>query len=295
MEIHQLRCFVAVAEELHFGRAAQRLHLTPSPVSRIIKDLEAELGVALFLRHYHRVELTDSGRALEPEVRRILEAVDRLKIVASRSDGAAHSRVMRLGAAHLAPPSDVDDFVDVVRRISELPFDIEFGTSAELLAKLKQHELDIVLVHLPVHGSNFTSRVTSTHAFQLVMRSDDALAERPSARLSDLSERVFTVPPLALQPAAMSRLHHLVQAAGITSLVEMPDSDPFKLAAHIRSTSGITLTVDPGLGGPAQIFADPAYAVIDLVDDIGLSVGAVCNTSTLESDHVVARITEQFG
>ena len=74
MDIAQLRCFLAVAEELHFGRAAERLHLTPSPVSRAVKELERELGAQLFVRRYHDVQLTSTGNELLSRVREIVES-----------------------------------------------------------------------------------------------------------------------------------------------------------------------------------------------------------------------------
>src|SRR5215213_4623171 len=109
MDLQQLRCFLAVAEELHFGRAAQRLHLTPSPVSRAVKDLERELGVELFVRRYHQVDLTPTGEQLVDRVRAIIDGVDSLKSAAAVAAGSSQRNV-RIGGTYLAPPAVMDRF-----------------------------------------------------------------------------------------------------------------------------------------------------------------------------------------
>src|ERR1700745_95395 len=85
IELRQLRYFVAVAEELHFGRAAERLHMSQSPLSRAIRELEREVGVVLFVRTTRQVELTAAGSLLLERTRRALAEIDGAVAAGQRS------------------------------------------------------------------------------------------------------------------------------------------------------------------------------------------------------------------
>ena len=96
VELRQLRYFVAVAEELHFGRAAERLHMSQSPLSRAIRELERDIGVVLFVRTTRRVELTEAGSLLLERSRRALAEIDGAIADAQRSAGT-DERVLAIG------------------------------------------------------------------------------------------------------------------------------------------------------------------------------------------------------
>src|ERR1700741_5205634 len=108
IDFTRLKYFLAVAEELHFKRAADRLHITPPPLSKQIKMLERELGGALFERDYHQVRLTPLGEALVEPARRILDQVAALQATAN----SITQRVspLRVGATAYAPSDFLDAF-----------------------------------------------------------------------------------------------------------------------------------------------------------------------------------------
>ena len=80
MELRHLRCFIAVAEELHFARAAERLHIEQSPLSRAIKELEEDLGVRLFERTTRSTRLTWAGQVFLEDVRRVFKNMARFRL-----------------------------------------------------------------------------------------------------------------------------------------------------------------------------------------------------------------------
>src|SRR5882724_6254870 len=98
-DLRQLRYFVAVAEELHFGRAAERVGIAQPPLSQQIKLLERELGAALFFRNRRRVELTDAGRALLMEARKLLRQADSAVLAVHQ---ASLGHVGQLSIGHVA-------------------------------------------------------------------------------------------------------------------------------------------------------------------------------------------------
>lgn len=98
MNLRHLRCFIAVAEELHFGRAARRLHVEQSPLSRTIRQLEADLGVTLLERTSRGVRLTPAGQVFLEEARRVLLAFEQAQTKA-RAVAAGHRGTLRIALA----------------------------------------------------------------------------------------------------------------------------------------------------------------------------------------------------
>ncbi len=96
MDLHELRCFVAVAEELHFGRAAKRLDMQPAGLGRYIRLLEEDLGVRLVVRTTRNVILTEDGRALLDEAKSLLTQTD-LLAAQFRERGRSRPASLRIG------------------------------------------------------------------------------------------------------------------------------------------------------------------------------------------------------
>jgi DNA-binding transcriptional LysR family regulator len=140
IELRQLRYFVAVAEELHFGRAAERLHMSQSPLSRSIRDLERELGVVLFVRTTRRVELTQAGERLLERSRRALAEIDGAIADAQRS-GQPEAGALAIGSGPFsgAVTARLAQALEMER--PELSVRVEEEVTPESLRRVGVHEL----------------------------------------------------------------------------------------------------------------------------------------------------------
>ena len=140
-----MRYFVAVAEELHFGRAATRLHMSQSPLSRAIRELERELGVTLFVRTTRRVELTEAGSVLLERSRRALAEIDGA-IAAVQRSAQADPAELNIGYGPFSQ-TVVSRVADVVSaQMPELTVRVDQDVTPELLRRVAAHELSAAVV-----------------------------------------------------------------------------------------------------------------------------------------------------
>jgi len=145
IELRQLRYFVAVAEELHFGRAAERLHMSQSPLSRAIRELERDLGVVLFVRTTRRVELTPAGVLLLARSRRALAEVE-AAVVDVRLLGRSGDDVLRVGYGPFSSTAATRIVEAVGLRRPELSLRLVQEVTPDSLRRVGAHELGAAVV-----------------------------------------------------------------------------------------------------------------------------------------------------
>ena len=193
VELRHLRYFVAVGEELHFRRAAERLHVSQPPLSQQIRALEAELGVTLFERNRRRVELTEPGRALLGEARGVLAAVDRaveLTQRVARGEAGALAVGFVGSAMYGALPDVLREFraqrPGVELRLRELP------TGAALDALL-EGRIDVGVVRPAQVGPGHRPRHVRARRWSSRCRRRHPLARRRRLALADLAGEAFVL------------------------------------------------------------------------------------------------------
>src|ERR1700712_4287136 len=192
MEMRHLRCLVAVAEELHFGRAARRLHLSQPPVSLAIKELEAELGVVLFERSSRRIVLTRAGAEALHDARAVLARTELLK---RRAHDAAQGRTgaLSIGFISLAAYSFLPDALR--RFLADYPkvkVALHESTTDQMLAELEIGALDLGLIFAsPGMSPTLAYRPPQREALIVALPDNHPQAKAAQVSLEKLSHERF--------------------------------------------------------------------------------------------------------
>ncbi|MDJ1134199.1 LysR family transcriptional regulator [Streptomyces iconiensis] len=198
VELRTLRYFVAVAEELHFGRAATRLHMSQPPLSRAIRQLEAEVGALLFARSPVGVTLTAVGAVLLDEARALLDQADRVLVRVTAAAGVATITVGILGDS--TDPGAARLAAAYRRRHPGIDIRIRDTDLTDPTCGLRAGLVDVALTRAPFDETALTVRELRADPVGVVLRADDPLARRDRLRLADLSDRHWFQFPQGTDP-----------------------------------------------------------------------------------------------
>ncbi|MDN6177491.1 MAG: LysR family transcriptional regulator [Micrococcaceae bacterium] len=208
MEIRQLRYFVAVAEEMHFNRAAARLLIAQPALSQQIQRLERELKTRLFTRTTRSVELTETGKVLLVAARKvILESEQALRSIEQAVEG--RTGLLRVGFVGSAALNLIPRIVPPLRiQYPGLELELHELTTEQQLGALESGTLDVGIVRDGESLPGITARELTREPLIVALPDDHPLARRPSLALADLSEAGFVVFPRD----QVSRLYDVISA-----------------------------------------------------------------------------------
>ncbi|MDZ4877157.1 MAG: Hca operon transcriptional activator HcaR [Chroococcidiopsis cubana SAG 39.79] len=191
MELRQLQYFLAVAEELNFGRAAARLGIAQPPLSRQIRQLEQELGVELFRRTKRRVELTEAGIAFVEEVRQILAQVEQGVLVAQRASRGEIGRLV-VGFEGSSTYDVIPMSLKVYReRFPEVDLAVYAMTTEEQIQALLEGRIGIGFVVSPINDKRLAIETILRESLILAIPENHPLATRTSVRARELESEPF--------------------------------------------------------------------------------------------------------
>lgn len=193
--ITALRAFVAVAEQLHFTRAAQSLHMTTPALSQQVQRLESSLGFSLFVRSSRRVELTAAGQELVPLAREAIDAHDRIRQWSTRRQDV----VVRVGFVHVGAPDPLTEvFAAVPQCLEGTRLELRHVPREDIPAALRQGDLDVVFSWGPHWFDGVTTR-TLAMARRAVLLNTETVPHlsdpaRRKTSMALLTRETFLVP-----------------------------------------------------------------------------------------------------
>lgn len=201
-----LRYFVVVAEELHFGRAAELLGIAQPPLSQSIQRLERELGVELFDRSRRQIELTPAGRLLLDEADGLLAAEKRMRSL-MRMVREGKLGTLRAGVPPETPAVMLQALLSrLTDQVPGLDVDLQELTSGEQVRMLAAGQLDVGVVHHPVDGEDLRFGPAVRVRLGVVLPRVSPLARPPELALTDLAGHDLVLPPRATAPGWYDQL-----------------------------------------------------------------------------------------
>jgi DNA-binding transcriptional LysR family regulator len=246
VELRQLRYFVAVAEERHFGRAAKRLRLSQPPLSAQIKGLEEELGVKLFQRSTRQVALTDAGRTFLERAEGILEAIEEAKEAAKGADEGVRGR-LEVGFISSATLGLLPPAIRLFReRFGGVEIELRELTSAQQIDALYAGEIRVGLVRLPLRAPGLRFEPLQEESFVVALPSGHPLEALESVPLEAMVDQPLIFFTRQLMPSLHAQIVELFQRVGAFPNV-------VQHAVHLQTIVGLVAS-DVGLA----ILPEPA-------------------------------------
>jgi len=272
MEFRHLQSFIAVAEELSFTRAALRLHIAQSPLSRRIRQLEEELGLRLFVRDRRTVTLTDAGRLLLDQAR-ILTAQSLHFFDTARRASKGEAGIIRIGIA-LGTGEKINlALVEHARRFPAVEIQCKDIVSTRQNEALREFQIDVGFLRPPIDHANLRSETVFQEKFVALIPAASPLARQRRIKLRQLASEPLLVHPRDVSIGVYDKILQLYREAGVTpkSIIHT-SAFPYHEAGAILVASGRGIVVGvgamlarPALGGKViGIPLDQPRAFIDV-------------------------------
>lgn len=239
MELRQLKYFVKTAETLNFSEAARLLYVTQSTLSQQIRQLEQELGTALFVRDSHSVSLTESGEQLLPLAKRTLQDAaacqERIKDLQQMLSGS-----LNIGITYTFAPLLTETVMEFLKIYPGVKLNIFYKTMEELMDMLEKRELDFVLAFKPSRVyPGVESHVLFDNCLSIIVNRNHPLAEKTSVTLQDIMPYSIAMPSKGLQ--ARNTFDKMFPGASESLKIRVELNDANVLLDLVRGCNLITL------------------------------------------------------
>jgi DNA-binding transcriptional LysR family regulator len=242
MDLHQLRCFVAAAEELHFGRAAQRLDMLPSALGRFIRLLEEDLGTRLMTRTTRSVTLTDDGAILLKQARALLAQADALAAT-FRTHGRKQASTVRVGAIDSAAAGLLPMLLhDFRARRPDVTVQLVEDKTLRLVPQLLSGRLDLAFVRPPESTNKRLEFLFLFHETAVVAVSDrHPLASKKRLAIADLADQPLIVPERRSRPHSHDLTMKLFAEAGLEARIVQIANEKQTIVNLVSAELGVAI------------------------------------------------------
>lgn len=242
--VRHLRLFIVVADELHFGRAAELIGVAQPHLSRAVRRLEAELGAELFDRSRRAVRLTAAGALLREEARDLVGREERLRRLVQLADSGALGE-LRAGVPPQTPARTLRALLaTAAERHPGLRLDLQELDPAEQLRLLAAGQLDVGLVHHPCDAPELHVGPASPVALGVLLARTSPLARRAEVALAELSGHDLVLLPRAAAPGWYDRVLDVCRAGGFVPSALRHARDPEFLTGLV--SAGHAVAFDDG-------------------------------------------------
>ncbi|HVR10748.1 MAG TPA: LysR family transcriptional regulator [Thermoanaerobaculia bacterium] len=288
MELRHLRYFVAVGEDEHYGRAAQRLRVAQPALSSQIQDLEREIGVQLFDRLPRGVRLSAAGKVFLEDCRRILKDVNEAAI---RAERAARGIIgtLRVGFTESASWHGVvpDSLREFRRTHPEVDLQLSSLISQEQIEAVRSGRLDTAFVYVPTADPQIAEIVVESHHVVLAVPRLHPVSRLKKLRLRDLVETDFVWFPRRHHPANYDRLLQACSRGGLTNpRIVQQAVDQATMLSLVSCGLGVAFVAD------ATRWRCPEEVVLRKVDDLRLPLTVSCIWRKDNRSPLLARFLE---
>jgi DNA-binding transcriptional LysR family regulator len=247
IELRHLRYFLAVFEDLHFGRAAERLHIAQPPLSQAIRKLEDELGVELLRRTSRVVTATEAGHLFAEHARKVLASLD-LAVAEARRAGAVGTP-LRIGCARHIPVPQLEGFLGLLREHRpQLLTEVTNLLALEQVRRLRDGELDLGIVpYAEDYEGIELEPLFPGESLVVVLPPDHRLAAKDVLGPDDLRDEVLVMFPRVANPGLYDRLLGLYEGVGyrFRGLRETDGTDARDLLLAVAAGYGVALVTFP--------------------------------------------------
>jgi DNA-binding transcriptional LysR family regulator len=245
MELRHVRYFLAVAEHLNFSKAAQQLHIAQPPLSRQIRQLEDELGVDLFVRTKHRVQLTKPGRVFLDEGRKLVMQAGHAT-EAARHAQKGESGIVRIGIASGLGGVVGKAVADHCRRFPTINIECKDIFSSVQNENLNKGEVDVGFLRPPVDQVSLDCELLFEEEFVVILPKTHRLAKRKSLRLKEVADEPLIVFDRSFSSGLYDKILGLYSRQGLTPHFAVTHVEAHEEAGAIMVASGKAIFIGAG-------------------------------------------------